>query len=57
MANSIIEWEPEALLRLKKAPFFIRGIAKRKVEKAAVELGETKVTVALMEKIKKQEMA
>ncbi len=56
MANSDIEWEAEALARLRKAPFFIRGIAKRKVEKAVVELGETKVTVALMEKIKKQEM-
>jgi len=56
MKSQSIEWEEAAINRLKKAPFFIRGLAKRKVEKAAIELGETKVTVSLMEKIKKQEM-
>ena len=51
-----IEWDSEATNRINKAPFFIRKMAKRKVEKAARELGEKVITVELMEKIKKQAM-
>ncbi len=56
MAKHSMEWEPLALERLKKAPFFIRGIAKKKVEQAAREQGATKVTLELFEQIKQREM-
>ena len=57
MTTELIEWDAEALKKLKKAPFFIRGFAKKKVEKAAKALGKKKVTLALFEKIKNKEMA
>ena len=51
-----VEWEVEAEKRLKKAPFFVRKIARGKVEKAALEQGISLITVAFMERIKKKEM-
>ena len=56
MSSSELEWDIEAAKRLKRAPFFVRKLAKAKVEKAATLLGEKRITVELMEKIKKQEM-
>ncbi len=51
-----MEWDEDAKQRLQKAPFFIRPLARSKVEKAARERGETRVTLALFEQIKQQEM-
>lgn len=51
-----VTWETAALERMKKVPFFIRSFAKKKLEKAALERGESVVTVKLLEEIKKQEM-
>lgn len=56
MAENELEWDDDALARLEKIPSFVRGMAKGKIEKAAVALGETKVTAELMDKIKKEEM-
>lgn len=56
MEKADIEWDLEAEQRINKAPFFVRKMAKGKVEKAAIALGEKRITVELMEKIKKQEM-
>lgn len=56
MANNDVEWDPEAEKRINKAPFFVRKMARSKVEKAAIALGERRITVELMEQIKKQEM-
>jgi hypothetical protein len=56
MKNTTIEWDDDALAMLKKAPFFIRGIAQGKVEKAAIKLGESRITLELFEKIKREEM-
>lgn len=56
MKKPELTWDDEALVRLQKAPFFVRKIAKAKVEKAAMAMGESRVTLALFEKIKKQEM-
>lgn len=53
---SDIEWDSEAEKRIRKAPFFVRKHARKKVEAAARKLGETRITVELMEKVKKQEM-
>ena len=36
MESNKVEWDLEALERLKKAPFFIRGIAKRKVDRVII---------------------
>lgn len=51
-----IQWTPEAEARVNKAPFFIRGVARKKIEKAALSLGEKTISIELLEKIKKQEM-
>ena len=56
MTNTDIEWDPKAEERINKAPFFVRKLARGKVEKAAKALGEKRITVELLEKIKKQEM-
>jgi len=56
MKSDELEWDAEAEERLKRAPFFVRGMARRKVEKAALALGEKRISVELMEKIKQQEM-
>lgn len=56
MATNDIVWDKEAEKRINKAPFFVRKMARAKVEKAASALGENYITVELMEKIKKQEM-
>ncbi len=51
-----LEWDPEAEQRLKKAPFFVRGMARKRVEKAARERGLERVTLELLEQVKKREM-
>ncbi len=55
MQREII-WDRDAKARLQKAPFFIRPIAKRRVEKAAREAGLNQITLAFMEQIKNREM-
>jgi len=44
-----IRWDPEALARLERIPAFVRGMAKSKIEKAALAAGEPCVTVAFMD--------
>lgn len=56
MGKNDLEWDADAEARLKQAPFFVRKIARAKVEKAARALGEKRITLELVEKIKKQEM-
>lgn len=56
MSKDKIRWEKEAEERLAKAPFFIRPLARAKVEKAAAQAGVTEITVEFMEKIKQAEM-
>lgn len=51
-----MEWDKDAEEKLKKAPFFIRKIAKGKVEKAARAEGIERITLDFMEKIKQKEM-
>jgi hypothetical protein len=53
---SNITWDQEAIDRLNKAPFFIRGIARKKVEKSARNVGVNRITLAFMEEIKQKEM-
>lgn len=49
MSKLSIEWEDEALKRLEKIPSFVRKMAKSKIEKAAEEAGEEKVTAQFMD--------
>jgi hypothetical protein len=56
MSKQPVEWSAEALARLNKAPFFVRRFARNKVEKAALALGETRISLALFEAIKQKEM-
>jgi hypothetical protein len=48
-------WEDEALKKLEKAPFFIRKIAKNKVEKAAIAKGESRITLEFVEQVRQKE--
>ena len=49
MSNESLPWDDEALQRLEKIPSFVRNMAKAKIEKAAKEAGETKVSVEFMD--------
>jgi Proto-chlorophyllide reductase 57 kD subunit len=56
MSDSKLVWDDDALKRLEKIPSFVRKMAKGKIEKAALELGEGRITTELMDKIKSKEM-
>ena len=49
MSDPTIDWEEDALKRLEKIPPFVRKMAKSKIEKAAQEAGEEKVTSEFMD--------
>ena len=53
---SKIEWDDDALARINKAPFFVRKMAREKVEKAAEAMGEKRISAELLDRIKLQEM-
>jgi hypothetical protein len=50
--HGVADWEPEAEQRLAKIPAAVRAMAKLELERTAVEKGEPRVTVALMEEVK-----
>lgn len=56
MSGKALEWDADAEQRLKQAPFFVRRIARQKVERAARERGLNRVTLDLVESIKHREM-
>lgn len=56
MNNTALIWDEEALKRLEKIPVFVRGMAKGKIEKAAQEAGESRITTEFMDKIKEKMM-
>lgn len=49
MTDQSIQWDEEALKRIEKIPAFVRKMAKSKIEKAAVEAGEQKITVEFLD--------
>ena len=55
MSTENLTWDDEALQKIEKAPFFIRKLAKNKVEKAAIAQGETRITVEFVEKVRQKE--
>ncbi|HZR47349.1 MAG TPA: hypothetical protein VFA47_11630 [Candidatus Manganitrophaceae bacterium] len=51
-----ITWTPDAEERLKKAPFFLRGMVRKLSEKKARELGITQITEAVLAQFKDKMM-
>jgi len=49
MSNDIMEWDEEALARLEKIPVFVRSMAKSKIEQAARDAGESRITSAFID--------
>ena len=49
MTDQSIQWNEEARKRIEKIPAFVRKMAKSKIEKAAVEAGEQKITVEFLD--------
>jgi hypothetical protein len=54
MSNSDLVWDDEALEKLERVPVFVRKMVKGKIEKAALELGEERITVEFMDKVKSE---
>jgi hypothetical protein len=48
------EWTTEAEARLKEIPFFVRPAARKKIEKFALEMGATQITVEVYEQAKQK---
>jgi len=55
MNSESLKWDDEALAKIEKAPFFIRKLAKNKVEKAAIAEGKTRITVEYVEQVRRKE--
>jgi Proto-chlorophyllide reductase 57 kD subunit len=53
MSNSV-SWTAEAEARLKEIPFFVRPAARKKIEKFAVEMGATQITIEVYEQAKQK---
>lgn len=49
MTDQSMPWDEEALKRIEKIPSFVRNMAKSKIEKAAKQAGEEKVTMEFLE--------
>jgi len=56
MNTDKLTWDEEALKKLEKVPAFIRKMVKGKIEKAALETGESLITVEFVEKMRGQAM-
>lgn len=56
MPKAKIRWTPEAEAMMKKVPFFVRPLAKRKTEEAARERGLDEITVPLLEELRDANM-
>lgn len=49
MSDQSLPWDEDALQRIEKIPSFVRKMAKSKIEKAAKEAGEEKVTADFLD--------
>ncbi|MEM9193395.1 MAG: PCP reductase family protein [Myxococcota bacterium] len=56
MAKTKIRWAPDAEAMIKKVPFFVRPLAKRKAEEAAQQRGLEMVTRELVEELRDKNM-
>ncbi len=56
MAKTKVQWTPETEAMMKKVPFFVRPMAKRKAEQVARERGMDTITVGLLEELRDANM-
>lgn len=49
MTTEEFPWDEDALKRLENIPGFVRGMAKKKIEKAAQAAGKSRVTAEFMD--------
>jgi hypothetical protein len=49
MTDQSIAWDEEAIKRIEKIPAFVRNMAKGKIEKAAIQAGEERVTAEFLD--------
>jgi hypothetical protein len=52
---SEIRWAPDALEKIKKVPFFVRPLAKKKAESEARARGLSEVTVTLLDELREKQ--
>jgi hypothetical protein len=52
---SSLKWTPDALETIKKVPFFVRPLAKKKAENEARARGLTEVTAALLDELREKQ--
>ena len=50
-----IRWHPEAEARMKRVPFFVRPLARRRAEREARRRGLSEVTPELLEELRRQQ--
>lgn len=50
--REFLPWDPEAEERLSNVPATVRAMARMEIERSAAEAGDTRVTVALMNRVK-----
>ena len=55
MSELELKWEDDATALLGKVPIFVRKMVKGKIEKAARAANEEIITVAFMDKLKKEQ--
>jgi hypothetical protein len=55
-SDTPLRWTPEARAYLKRIPFFVRPLAKRRIETQARARGQTEITVELMDELKPKNM-
>jgi hypothetical protein len=49
-----MDWQPDAELRLKEVPFFVRPMVRKRIESLATEAGLNAVDAAFYEQAKAQ---
>jgi hypothetical protein len=52
--KDLMEWTPNAEVRLKEIPFFVRPAARKKIEKFAQAANALQITVEIYEQAKQQ---
>ena len=50
-----MEWTEEARASLKRVPFFVRPLVRRRAERRARERGLTRITIELMRELREKE--
>ena len=50
-----VEWTKEALERISKIPFFVRPLARRRIEAEAIARGHKKINAKLLEEIRAEQ--